>query len=163
MISYLCRQRHCNALSKQLDVVEYHLDKAWQLLTEEPLREAKIRRLGLAGGMSNIAYRSAVVNEDLRVQPVCSRLENLADFDCVINVHDGDCADAPKKPDYDGDHVESRVASTAEPDSCASAMSSTVTEESLQSVPVQDAWTELLDGVGVDDDDWTGDAQPRLC
>ena len=157
MISYLCRQRHCNALSKQLDVVEYHLDKAWQLLTEEPLREAKIRRLGLAGGMCNIAYRAAVVNEDPRVQPVCSRLENLADFDCVINVPDGDCADAPKKPDYDGDHVESRVASTAEPDPCASAMS-TVTE-SLQSVPVQDAWMELLDGV----DDWTGDAQPRLC
>ena len=157
MISYLCRQRHCNALSKQLDVVEYHLDKAWQLLTEEPLKEAKIRRLGLAGGMSNIAYRAAVVNEDPRVQPVCSRLENLADFDCVINVPDGDCADAPKKPDYDGDHVESPVASTAEPDPCGSAMS-TVTE-SLQSVPVQDAWMELLDGF----DDWTGDAQPRLC
>ena len=25
--------------------------------------------------------------------------------------------------------------------------------------PEQDAWMELLDGV----DDWTGDAQPRLC
>ena len=48
------------------------------------MREGKIRRLGLAGGMSNIAYRAAVVNEDLRVQPVCSRLENLADFDCVV-------------------------------------------------------------------------------
>ena len=123
------------------------------------MREAKIRRLGLAGGMSNIAYRAAVVNEDPRVQPVCSRLENLADFDCVVNVHDGDCADAPKKPDYDGDHVESRVASTAEHDSCASAMSTGTESSQSVPVPVQDAWMELLDGV----EDWTGDAQPRLC